>query len=299
MTQHRTNCNTSPSLVDLRDTFAAAALTGLLANPRHDEDNTEEICHWAWNWAEVMLREREKSRSGQNDAETVPQHAKCTERDRFAKPMQNEKSAEVLPRPYEICDEKRSFSRTNHDAAPAELVARTRHVADSLEAIAKCDTDSPQPFAAAYAVYLNGEYDSSYGPDAIDEALEIAADCHGEVVPLYRTPQAHATPGEGSVQGEGTEPVAWAVVGRCIRVMGVSKESVEEEVKDGERLVPLYTHPVPPDRPVGIGFDDLRLTDEEREAIEEVVAFLEPPFLEQKHPNYIADTLRSLLDRLA
>jgi hypothetical protein len=85
-----------------------------------------------------------------------------------------------------------------------ELVARIRHVADSLEAISRGEVDSPQPFAAAYAVYLHGEYDSSYGPDAIDEALEIAAECNGEVVPLYRTPQSHATPGEGSVQGEGT-----------------------------------------------------------------------------------------------
>jgi hypothetical protein len=132
----------------------------------------------------------------------------------------------------------REREQTNHDAAPAtiartdadrgrtdkaatrpgegtgntqegrkigfELIARLRHVADSLEAIARGEVDSPQPFIAAYAVYLNGEYDSSYGPDAIDEALEIAADCHGEVVPLYRTPQAHATPGEGSVPGART-----------------------------------------------------------------------------------------------
>jgi hypothetical protein len=82
-----------------------------------------------------------------------------------------------------------------------ELVARIRHVADSLETIARGEVDSPQPFIAAYAVYLNGEYDSSYGPDAIDEALEIAADCNGDVVPLYRTPQANATPGECSVPG--------------------------------------------------------------------------------------------------
>jgi hypothetical protein len=104
-----------------------------------------------------------------------------------------------------------------------ELVARIRHVADSLEAIAKCDIDSPQPFAAAYAVYLNGEYDSSYGPDAIDEALEIAAECNGEVVPLYRTPQAHATPGEGSVQGEGTVGMADIAHGAAENLQGVCK----------------------------------------------------------------------------
>jgi len=54
---------------------------------------------------------------------------------------------------------------------------------------------------------------------------------------------------EPSLASAGYLAVAWAVIGRCIRVMGVSKESVEEEVTDGERLVPLYTHPVPPDRP--------------------------------------------------
>jgi hypothetical protein len=56
-----------------------------------------------------------------------------------------------------------------------ELIARIRHVADSLEAIARGEVDSPQPF--------------------------IAADCNGEVVPLYRTPQTNATPGECSVLG--------------------------------------------------------------------------------------------------
>jgi len=98
-----------------------------------------------------------------------------------------------------------------------ELVARIRHVADSLEAIAQCDTDSPQPFIAAYAVYVNGEYDSSYGPDAIDEALEIAAECNGDVVPLYRTPQTHATACDGSVQGESTVGPAPAECSRSER----------------------------------------------------------------------------------
>ena len=73
---------------------------------------------------------------------------------------------------------------------------------------------------------------------------------------------------EPSPASAGSQPVAWAVVGRRVRVMGVSKESVEEEVKEGERLAPLYTHPVPPDRPVGLGFDDMRLTDDERALIQ-------------------------------
>jgi hypothetical protein len=73
--------------------------------------------------------------------------------------------------------------------------------------------------------------------------------------------------------------------------MGVSKESVKEEVKDGERLAPLYTHPVPPDRPVGLGFDDMRLTDDEREAIEVCAAHW------QTAP--ASKILRGLLERLA
>jgi hypothetical protein len=138
---------------------------------------------------------------------------------------------------------------TPNDASPEagrpsvgdELVARIRHVADSLEAIAKCDTDSPQPFAAAYAVYLNGEYDSSYGPDAIDEALEIAADCNGEVVPLYRTPPTHATPGT-------VAPAAWLAVaadGSESSAVYLLKEQADAAAREwGWFVAPLYALPV-------------------------------------------------------
>jgi hypothetical protein len=136
-----------------RDTLAAAALTGLLAN-EGEGPSLSNTCAYAYRIADAMLRERE---------------------------------------------------RTNHDAAPA-ATARTDADRDRTDNAAarpgEGTGDIPCPRAreiAAWAVYVNGEYDSSYGPDAIDEALEIAADCSGEVVPLYRTPQSHATPGEGSV----------------------------------------------------------------------------------------------------
>lgn len=51
-----------------------------------------------------------------------------------------------------------------------ELVARIRHVADSLEAISRGEVDSPQP--------------------------------------VEPTPQTHATPGDGSAQSEGTTNMA-------------------------------------------------------------------------------------------
>ena len=180
-----------------------------------------------------------------------------------------------------------------------ELVARIRHVADSLEAIANCDNDSPQPFAAAYAVYLNGEYDSSYGPDAIDEALEIAAECNGEVVPLYRTPQTHATPGEGSVPrayeksdekrvlcDTTREPVAWAILHKDHQYVSLLREHAQaHNVYTDAEIVPLYRSPT--------------LTDEEREAVEWFATFgnshLAP--LSNKWSDHVA-TLRNLLERL-
>jgi hypothetical protein len=113
---------------------------------------------------------------------------------------------EMAMRAYDYADAMlRERERTNHDAVP-EATARTDADRDRTDKAAarpgEGTGDIPCSRAreiAAWAVYVNGEYDSSYGPDAIDEALEIAADCSGEVVPLYRTPQSHATPGEGSV----------------------------------------------------------------------------------------------------
>ena len=50
---------------------------------------------------------------------------------------------------------------------------------------------------------------------------------------------------EPSPASAGSQPVAWAAISDRIRVMGVTKESVEEEVKNGEKLAPLYLTPQP------------------------------------------------------
>jgi hypothetical protein len=129
-----------PEVSHLRDTFAAAALTGLTSRPQW---MPEECVAESYKLADAMLRERE---------------------------------------------------RTNHDAVP-EATARTDADRDRTDKAAarhgEGTGDIPCARAreiAAYAVYLHGEYDSSYGADEIDEALEIAAECSGEVVPLYRKP---------------------------------------------------------------------------------------------------------------
>lgn len=44
-----------------RDHFAAAALAGLLANPKNNDSTADTIRFWAWNWADAMLRERNRT----------------------------------------------------------------------------------------------------------------------------------------------------------------------------------------------------------------------------------------------
>ncbi len=177
--------------------------------------------------------------------------------------------------------------RANHDAVP-EATARTDADRDRTDKAAarpgEGTGDIPCPRAretAAYAVYLHGEYDSSYGPDSIDEALEIAAECSGEVVPLYRTPQSHATPGEGSVQ---QEPVAWAILHQDHQYVSLLREHAHAHNVSDAEIVPLYRSPA--------------LTDAEREAIEEAMRqVVESDCIATPHALEVIDTLRGLLER--
>ena len=49
-------------LAPLRDQFAAAALSGMLARPDIDDDPLEYhfLCEAAYKWADAMLRERDR-----------------------------------------------------------------------------------------------------------------------------------------------------------------------------------------------------------------------------------------------
>jgi hypothetical protein len=69
------NRNTSPSRVDLRDTFAAAALTGYNANPAWDNTDASIVAEQVYADADAMLRVR----NGAVDArETVCPHVRGT-----------------------------------------------------------------------------------------------------------------------------------------------------------------------------------------------------------------------------
>lgn len=60
---------------NIRDTFAAAALTGLLVlnKPGHGQQTPDEIIRRAWRWADAMLQQRNTQQS-----ETTP--GKCSVR---------------------------------------------------------------------------------------------------------------------------------------------------------------------------------------------------------------------------
>ena len=94
---------------------------------------------------------------------------------------------------------------------------------------------------------------------------------------------------ERSVASTGSvadEPAAWAVLDSrgMVCVAYICREAAEAYCEGTfNRMAPLYRQPA--------------LTDAEREAVEEVIDYLQPAG--QKHQNHVAATLRGLLERTA
>lgn len=139
--------------VSLRDTFAAAALPLATRNNRTCED----IAKACYGLADAMLRER--SRSGKNGSETVPEATKCTERESVTEPLPKEKRAEVSDRSYEKTDEKRVLSDMKSEPLAWAVIFGREH-------------------EIVYEVTTRREVANEYLQDVIA----------GRVVPLYRSP---------------------------------------------------------------------------------------------------------------
>jgi hypothetical protein len=175
-----------------RDYFAAAALAGLMANPNNNDTTADAIRFWAWNWADAMLRERE----------------------RVTEPLLKEKQAEVSVAPVSRPPETRaSFSATNHGAAPAARVSErecttpagaggiqndavpaadgegTRHEEGSrVRASATPTGNTREPVAWAVMLADNHRIWGVYALEEEANAInDVVAGGHG-VVPLYRQP---------------------------------------------------------------------------------------------------------------
>ena len=163
-----------------RDTFAAAALTGLLAasdpNSWADDLWAADICRSAYGWADEMLRQRGTAVSNNCVTGNQPE-IPCP----VTEPMPKEKRAEV--------------SDTNHDAAPATK-ARTDADTDRTDKAVlrpgEGTGDSTGPVAWAL-VYPNDEVAviAFRRQDAAERAS--ASD---RIVPLYRQPQPTLTDAE-------------------------------------------------------------------------------------------------------
>jgi hypothetical protein len=213
-----------------RDHFAAAALAGLLANPKDNDSTADTIRFWAWNWADAMLREREQTGS-RPTIDGIP----------------------VPPDP------------TNHDAAPAaraqlptgghasggsDSVGNDK--AEPLASLGTGDTEEPVAFAVMSGGRAYDIYDTCGEAEAICRWLceEESGDIWRVVplVPCDATQPSHATHGECSVPPEGTEPVAWAVENPAgdIHTIAYRRDRAEDYLASAsERVVPLYRHPQP------------------------------------------------------
>jgi len=204
-----------------RDTFAAAALTGLLGGPGDKDFSMDYWARHAYEAADAMLRERE----------------------RVTEPMPKEKRAEVSSAPvfsdkagswpvsYDKSDEKRVFYDTNHDAALAaiatkpdsgaadsaipdcgtsDICGRLRgwfkavnavpatdlmdEAADEIERLRNGALDSRetvQQEPVAWARYdVEGEFRNVYTPNEYEGGRIAWAGWGCTFVPLYRSPDA-------------------------------------------------------------------------------------------------------------
>jgi len=167
----------------LRDTFAAAALTGLLAGPGDKDFSMDYWARHAYGAADAMLRERE----------------------RVTEPMPKEKRAEVPSLPvfadntgswpvsYEKSDEKRVLYDTNHDAPPEARATKDERT--PKDAVGTGNTQKPVAWAV-FRWWDNTGVAAFCQRDEADDwrALETADTCHRhDVVPLYRHPHPTLT----------------------------------------------------------------------------------------------------------
>jgi hypothetical protein len=172
-----------------RDHFAAAALTGLLADPMESAKATDYVAAEAYEIADAMLRERERI-AGSPTIDGVP-------------------VPPVPPAPVSRPSETRaSFSYTTHDAAPAARATTKPGGLNSGCASGTSGDSSPvtmhgsgtgetqEPVAWAVVPRLEDEIDCEFVYSGQQDAAAVASGHGGVVAPLYRQPQPMLTGAE-------------------------------------------------------------------------------------------------------
>lgn len=259
----------------LRDTFAAAALTGLLTKDDAAKPESmapwwpEWVCDAAYRWADAMLRAR--SRTGQVAADTPPQ----------------------------------SRAGTNHDAVPEACVQQSESVERGLPRTG--DTPSEAEIDALEFVVEEGRTASvdDYGilrswlirlrPEWENQSYEESDEKRTNA-----TMNRDATPAEGSVRGEGTETLGQRLVTHVSLSQSLLNDNEKlraeiDQLREAIRRLAAQDATLSVcDGSVTVTMD-ATLTDNEREAIEAAIAWMAPV------GNYdfrLRTTLQSLLERL-
>jgi hypothetical protein len=261
-----------------RDHFAAAALTGLLAQGDNGSFSEESYVRSAYGWADLMLRCRAAAdcpapdnaanhdaapaatagTPGTGDTQSFDAYAMFAgsvmnwiseATSAYASSCRSDGGMKIMAEACMRCWD--AFDRiaypTIHGASPE---ARASGDSDRTDKAAPRPSegtgDTPKPINDC----VSDRSKPINGPDPDSRVCET---------PVH-TPTSHATPGEGSVPRDGTEPVAWAVLTAdgtavlhtsCTRQGSMGYKRMME--RQGE-VVPLYRQPT--------------LTDAEREALE-------------------------------
>ena len=308
---------------DLRDHFAAAALTGLLSQCAAEDREAAETAAAAMRYADAMLRERCRAASDCPSPDNAPNHD--------AAPAA--RAPEPEPEPAARRRPAGGTGDTDHGASPEARASVGRPRTDNAD-LPTCagtgDTQEPVAWGVANGKGLLATSISRI--DAVDMQSDYA--CDTEIVPLYlhppvtepmpkekqaevsdrskpitgpdpdsrvwetHTPAPHATHGEGSKPREGTEPEAWAV---CTPGDGdwspcffhePHAQRFASAIFGSKNIVPLYRRPPCQD----FSQKNLTLTDRQRHALRSILAYFEARSgsFERLH----ADALRGLLERL-
>jgi uncharacterized protein YdaT len=249
----------------LRDTFAAAALAGLLAD---DGDRTEHampnFTARAYEWADAMLRER-----GQTNHDAVPEAC--------AQQSTREPERSLLAQSESV---ERGLPRTGNTPSEAEI--------DALEfVVEEGRTASVDDYGIlrSWLIRLRPEWESqSY--EEIDKKR------------MNTNTNRDATPGEGSVQEEFTDTVFKTLVERISLTQSLLDEN-ERLRRAIRRLADQDATLSVQGGNVTVTLD-ATLTDEERWAIHDAVKAVSKELdLMDGEESSTTATLRSLLERLA
>lgn len=194
-----------------RDHFAAAALTGLLAQGDDGSFSEESYARAAFRWADVMLRERLRN-GAVRGCETVQ-------------------------------------PATNHDVAPAAKAVSDEDRTDKAAASHRDDGTGDTPVTEPMPKGNRAEV-SSTTHDAVPAAIDqLPAGDHASVGGGSDRNDKPA-PRPAVVTGDTQEPVAWAVIpgtvlaGRAWRVT-LDREEAEQLSCGAMLVVPLYEQPQP------------------------------------------------------